>query len=329
MTVLVSGGAGYIGSVTVEQLRAAGERVVVIDDLSRGHREAVDPAVPLHVHPVGDETAVRRIVEAEGVDACIHFAAYAYVGESVEQPGLYFRNNVEQGVRFVEALRAAGVRHFVFSSSCATYGEPEQVPITEDHPQRPSNPYGWTKLLLEKLLEANDHAHGLRSVCLRYFNAAGATATRGECHDPETHLIPNVLRAARGDLSYLSIFGGDYPTPDGTAIRDYVHVSDLAVAHLAALRHLRAGKASAALNLGTGKGHSVAEVIEVARRVTERPIEAKTLPRRPGDPAQLVADPREARRVLGWEARESDLEGIVRSAWEWMKRATAPHRETP
>jgi len=329
MTVLVSGGAGYIGSVTVEQLRAAGERVVVIDDLSRGQREAVDPAVPLHVHPVGDETAVRRIVEAEGIDACIHFAAYAYVGESVEQPGLYFRNNVEQGIRFVEALRAAGVGHFVFSSSCATYGEPEQVPISEDHPQRPSNPYGWTKLLLEKLLAAHDHAHGLRSVCLRYFNAAGATASRGERHDPETHLIPNVLRAARGELSYLSVFGSDYPTPDGTAIRDYVHVSDLAVAHLAALRHLRAGKASLALNLGSGKGHSVAEVIEVARRVTERPIEAKTLPRRRGDPAQLVADPREARRVLGWEARESDLEGIVRSAWEWMKRATAPHRETP
>jgi len=318
VSILVSGGAGYIGSVTVDHLRAAGERVVVVDDLSRGHRDAVDPDVPFYRVPVGDTEAVQRLVEAEEVVACIHLAAFAYVGESVSHPELYFRNNVEQGIRFVDALREAGVGRLVFSSSCATYGEPETLPLTEHHPQRPTSPYGWSKLILEKLLESYDRAHELRSVSLRYFNAAGATARRGECHEPEPHLIPPALRVAQGRAPHVRVFGEDYPTPDGTAVRDYVHVSDLARAHAAALDHLRGGGESAAFNLGMGRGDSVREVIEVARRVTGRDIPVQMEARRPGDASHLVAGAGAASKTLGWTPEFPDLDSILASAWEWL-----------
>jgi len=313
----VTGGAGYIGSVTVEALRRLGESVVVLDDLARGHRGAVDPAVPFRQGSVGDRALVESLLRDHAVDACIHFAALAYVGESVATPRRYFDENVGQGLSLLGALLDAGVRRFVFSSTCATYGEPDTVPIPEDHAQRPANPYGWSKLVLEQALRAYDGAYGLRSVSLRYFNAAGATAKHGERHDPETHLIPLVLEAAQGTRPYVSVFGHDYPTPDGTAIRDYVHVADLADAHVQALAYLRAGGATDSFNLGCGEGHSVLQVLENARRVTQRPIEARLEGRRPGDPARLVARADKARRELGWTPRYADLDGIVRSAWAW------------
>jgi UDP-glucose 4-epimerase len=317
MSVLVTGGAGYIGSVTVEQLRKRGERVVVLDNLSRGHRAALDTGVAFVEGNVGDRALVARVVEEHAVEACVHFAAFAYVGESVEVPERYFENNVEQGLALLDALVAAGVRAFVFSSTCATYGEPVEVPISENHPQKPTNPYGWTKFFLERALEAHERAHGVRSVALRYFNAAGATTRLGEDHAPETHLIPNVLAAARGALEFVTVFGDTYPTDDGTAVRDYIHVSDLADAHLRALGHLRTGGGSLQLNLGTGTGYSVLEVVDAARRVTGRSIATRIYPSRPGDPSKLVADARRAGEVLGWTPVESDIDAIVGSAWAW------------
>ena len=319
MAILVTGGAGYIGCVMVELLRERGADVVVLDDLFRGHREAVDPAVPFYEGRVGDGALVRRICAEHRVDACIHFAALAYVGESVVEPKRYFENNVGEGIALLDALLAADVRRLVFSSTCATYGEPQNVPIDESHPQQPTNPYGWSKLMMEKILAAYDGAYGLRYVALRYFNASGAIATRGEDHTPETHLIPNVLAAALGRLPHVAVFGGDYPTPDGTAIRDYIHVADLASAHLLALEHLQRGAASECINLGTGHGYSVMELIETARRITGRPIPVQLEPRRPGDPSRLVANAAKARAVLGWEPRHSDLESILRSAWDWHR----------
>lgn len=317
MTTLVTGGAGYIGSVATALLRERGEQVVVLDNLSRGHREAVDPAVPFYEGDVGDRELVRHVVERNGVDACMHFAAFAYVGESVVEPERYFENNVAQGLALLGALLETGVRRFVFSSTCATYGEPVTVPISESHPQQPTNPYGWSKFVLERALEAYDRAHNMRFVALRYFNAAGAAGAHGEHHDPETHLIPNVLAAARGVLPFVTVFGDAYPTEDGTAVRDYIHVSDLADAHRRALEYLRAGGSSEFVNLGNGAGYSVLEVIDSARRVTGRPIEARMAPARPGDPSRLVADAGKARRVLGWTPEHTDLDAIVRSAWEW------------
>jgi UDP-glucose-4-epimerase GalE len=320
MAVLVTGGAGYIGSVTVELLLEAGEDVVVLDDLRRGHRDAVDPSVPFHTGSIGDKPLVERIVQDHAVAECIHFAAFAYVGESVEHPARYFENNVSQGIAFLSALVEARVSRLVFSSTCATYGEPEQVPIPEDHRQMPSNPYGWTKLFVERILDSYDVAYGLRSVALRYFNAAGATAARGEDHEPETHLIPILLDVARGKRSHVSVFGNDYPTPDGTAIRDYIHVRDLATAHVQALRHLRRNGESERLNLGTGTGHSVLEVISTARRVTGEVIEVQMEGRRAGDPARLIAQPARAESLLGWKPELTGLETIIRSAWEWRQR---------
>ena len=317
MAILVTGGAGYIGSVAVELLFAHNEKVVVLDNLSRGHREAVDSATVFYQGDVGDADLVKRITEENEIESCIHFAAYAYVGESVEKPSLYFQNNVVQGMRFLDSLMRANVKHLVFSSTCATYGEPQQVPISETHPQRPTNPYGWSKFMMERAMEAFDRAYGLRFVALRYFNASGATSAHGEHHDPETHLIPNVLRAALGNTPHLSVFGNDYDTPDTTAIRDYIHVADLATAHIAALRYLRAGGASTAINLGTGHGYSVLEVVDCARRVTGKPIEVRYEPRRAGDPSRLVADDRIAKEVLGWRCSYDDLEKIVSSAWDW------------
>lgn len=320
MAILVTGGAGYIGSVTVELLREKGEQVVVLDNLFRGHRSAVDANIPFYEGRIGDRELVRRICQQHKIEACIHFAALAYVGESVAKPKLYFENNVEQCIALLDALLESGVRQFVFSSTCATYGEPVRLPIDELHPQQPTNPYGWTKLFMEKILASYDLAYGLKFVALRYFNAAGASATRGEHHEPETHIIPNVLNAATGKVPHVSVFGGDYPTPDGTAIRDYIHVADLGMAHILALEHLRKGSSTAnseCINLGNGQGYSILELIEAARRVTGRPIEAKVEPARAGDPSRLVANAEKARTVLGWEPQFPDLETILRTAWEW------------
>ena len=320
MAILVTGGAGYIGSVTVERLREANEAVVVLDDLARGHRVALDAGVPFYQGRVGDHVLVDRISREHKVDSCIHFAALAYVGESVEKPAIYFENNVEQGIILVRALMGAGVRHFVFSSTCATYGEPEELPIRENATQRPTNPYGWSKLIIERLLDSCSRAYALQFVALRYFNAAGATKRNGDHHEPESHLIPNILGACAAENGEISVFGKDYPTRDGTTIRDYIHVSDLADAHIRALNHLRKGGNSGFLNLGTGVGYSILEVIDAARRVTERDIKIRFMPRRPGDPAHLVADPTEAAKVLDWQPVRSDLVAILRSQWEWNRR---------
>jgi UDP-glucose 4-epimerase len=317
MSVLVTGGAGYIGSVTVELLRRRGERVVVLDNLSRGHRAAVPPDVPLHVGDVGDASLVREILREHAVESCVHFAAYAYVGESVTEPAKYFENNVGQGIALLGSLVAGGVRRIVFSSTCATYGIPERIPISEETPQQPTNPYGWSKFFIERALEAYASAYGLRFVALRYFNAAGASERLGEHHEPETHLIPNVLAAARGELSHVEIYGQDYPTPDGTAIRDYIHVEDLAAAHALSLDYLKGGGRAEFVNLGNGRGFSVLEVIEAGRRVTERAIQTSFSPRRRGDPPALVAAAEKARRVLGWQPAHTDLEEIIRTAWHW------------
>jgi UDP-glucose 4-epimerase len=319
MSVLVTGGAGYIGSAFVETLLASGERVTVLDDLSRGHRAAVHPQARFYEGRTGDSALVARVARAEQITACVHFAAFAYVGESVSDPGRYFDNNFTQAQVLFDTLLAAGVTRVVFSSTCATYGEPVTVPIPETHPQWPINPYGWSKLFVERLLDSYDRARGLRFAALRYFNAAGATARAGEHHAPETHLVPLALGAAAGRLPALTVFGTDYDTPDGTAVRDYVHVADLADAHLRALAHLRGGGESLFLNLGTGTGYSVLEVIETVRRVTGREVPHTLGPRRAGDPPRLVADAARARSVLGWEPRQAALETIVRSAWEWIQ----------
>ena len=321
MAILITGGAGYIGSVTTELLRARGEQVVVLDNLSRGFRDAVAPEVPFYEGNVGDRELVMRIVEEQNIDACIHFAAFAYVGESVAQPALYFENNVAQGIQLLGALVASGVRRIVFSSTCATYGEPQRIPIDEAHPQLPANPYGWSKLFIERIMADYDHAYELKFVALRYFNASGASATRGERHEPETHLIPLVLKAAKNEIDHVTVFGNDYPTTDGTCVRDYIHVSDLGDAHALALEYLRAGGASTAINLGNGQGYSVLEVIKAAREVTGRDIAIEMQGRRAGDPSHLVADSSKARTVLGWQPQHADLAAIIGSAWKWHSSA--------
>ena len=319
MTILVTGGAGYIGSAMVEALVAAGATVVVLDDLRRGHRAAVADRVPFYQGRVGDKELVRSICKDHEIESCIHFAALAYVGESVTDPQLYFENNVAQGLALLDTLVMAGVRRFVFSSTCATYGEPTKIPIDEQHPQRPTNPYGWSKLIMEKILQAYDDAFGLRFVALRYFNAAGATAKLGEHHEPETHLIPNLLAVALGRKEYVSVFGDQYATPDGTAIRDYIHIADLCNAHLLALEYLRNGGASECLNLGNEHGYSVMEVIATARQITGGKIEVRVEPPRPGDPSCLVADAGKARSILGWKPKYPELERIIRTAWDWHR----------
>ncbi len=319
MAVLVTGGAGYIGSAFVEQVLASGEEAVVLDDLSRGHRGALHPGATFYEGRTGDRALVARIAKEHPLDACVHFAALAHVGESVSEPARYYDNNFTQAQVLFETLLQAGVKRVVFSSTCATYGIPQEVPIPETHPQWPINPYGWSKLFVERMLQDFDRAYGLRFVALRYFNAAGGTRERGEHHDPETHLIPLALGAAAGLRPKLSVFGTDYPTPDGTAVRDYIHIEDLAEAHLLALRHLRGGGDSEYLNLGNGTGYSVLEVIEVARKVTGLDVPFENAPRREGDPPRLVGDARRAREVLGWKPKRPALEGIIRSAWEWQE----------
>lgn len=317
MSVLVTGGAGYIGSATVELLRAQGKRVVILDNLVYGHKQAVLADTPFYQGNIGDVELVKRILQEHDVEACVHFAAYAYVGESVEKPALYYENNVVQGLRLLTTLIEEKVTRIVFSSTCATYGEPQHIPIDETHPQHPTNAYGASKLMFERIMQDFNRAYGLTFVALRYFNAAGATIQCGEDHQPETHLIPLVLDAARGKRPFISVFGNDYNTPDGTCIRDYIHVADLASAHLAALEYLQHGGVSTAINLGNGHGYSVLEVIETARQITGQQIEIKIEPRRAGDPSRLIADAKKAREVLGWEPKYPDLKTIVRSAWEW------------
>jgi UDP-glucose 4-epimerase len=319
MAVLVTGGGGYIGGAMVEKLIAGGASVVVLDDLRRGHRAAVSDGVPFYQGRVGDRQLVQSICAEHQIDSCIHFAALAYVGESVTQPEVYFENNVAQGLVLLDTLVAAGVRRFVFSSTCATYGEPTKIPIDEQHSQRPTNPYGWSKLIMEKILQAYDDSFGLKFVALRYFNAAGATAKIGEHHEPESHLIPNLLAVALGKKAYVSVFGNQYPTPDGTAIRDYIHIADLCDAHLLALEYLRNGGASESLNLGNGRGYSVKEVIATARQVTNCEIQVRVEPPRPGDPSRLVADAGKARSILGWNPKYPELETIIRTAWDWHR----------
>ncbi len=321
MSVLVTGGAGYIGSVIVEHLLARGEQVVVLDSLIKGHRAAVLEGATLVEADVADGAAVARVLREYAVDAVIHMAAFSLVGESVQRPGLYFWNNVAASIALANAMVACGVRLLVFSSTAAVYGEPAIIPIPETAELKPVNPYGESKLAFERMLPAYEAAHGLRWISLRYFNAAGATERLGEAHDPETHLIPLVLQVALGQRPYVEVFGTDYPTPDGTCIRDYIHVSDLATAHILALDALRADSVpSAAYNLGNGQGHSVRQVIECARAVTGHPIPTVEAPRRPGDPPVLVASSEKIMRELNWQPRFAELETIVRSAWEWHRR---------
>jgi UDP-glucose-4-epimerase GalE len=320
--ILVTGGAGYVGSHALRALVAVGEDAVVVDDLSEGHRDAVGD-VPLVETDLGDLEALRAAFADRRPDAVLHFAASCYVGESVMDPALYWRQNVLAGWNLLECVREFEVPHVVFSSSCAVYGEPETVPIVESTPRRPINPYGRTKAAFEDMLDAYGTAYGLGWTALRYFNAAGADPSGeiGEDHDPEPHLVPLVLLAARAGSSAV-VFGTDYETPDGSCVRDYVHVCDLADAHLAAVRHLRDGGASGALNLGTGRGASVLEVIEAARKVTGLEVGWVEGPRRAGDPAVLVADASLARETLGWAPRYTELEEIVATAWAW-------HRDHP
>ena len=322
MGVLVTGGAGYIGSVAVEDLSNRGETVVVLDNLVYGHREAVAAGVPFYEGSIGDKDLIKRIIDEHKIDACMHYSAYAYVGESVEQPAKYYENNFVETLHLLDALRDSGANRFIFSSTCATYGVPKYVPIDEQHPQWPINPYGWSKLMVERALNSYDTAYGLKYVALRYFNAAGASERCGEDHDPETHLIPLVLKAAMGKIAKVSIFGNDYDTPDGTAVRDYIHISDISSAHLAALDHLRAGKESQFINLGNGNGYSVKQVIDTAKKVTGRDIAIENAPRRAGDPPQLVGDSAKAREVLGWKPQFPELEAIIESACNW-------HQEHP
>lgn len=320
MAVLVTGGAGYIGSVAVEKLLERGEVVVVVDNLSRGHRTAVQDGAIFVQTDVGDSELIAKVLREHKIEACLHFAAYAYVGESVAKPEMYYQNNVVQSLKLFDNLTAHGIRNIIFSSTCATYGEPIEMPINESHPQHPVNPYGMTKLMNERSLKKRSERNELRFVALRYFNAAGASERHGEHHDPETHLIPLVLNAADDDGQPVYVFGDDYPTPDGTAVRDYIHVEDLADAHLLALDYLRNGGESDVFNLGTGSGCSVMGIIRSVERVTGKEVGYRIQDRREGDPSYLVADASKAKSVLGWKPNRSGIDDIIKSAWSWKRR---------
>jgi UDP-glucose 4-epimerase len=315
VNVFVTGGAGYIGSVCVEELLDAGHEVTVYDNLSEGHRSAVDNRAVFILARLSDMDNIRQAIHDAKPDAIVHFAAHALVGESMTNPSKYFRNNVCHGLNLLDAAVAEGVKKFVFSSTCATYGPPDRLPMTEDLPQRPINPYGESKLMFEKLLQWFERIHGLEFVAFRYFNAAGASERFGEHHRVESHLIPNVLKVALGRAASCDIFGTDYPTPDGTCIRDYIHIIDLAQAHILALQPGRKGF----FNLGNGDGYSVRQVIEVCRKVSGQPIPCVEKPRRPGDPPRLVASAQKAIHELGWKPEYPKLEQIVAGAWRWHK----------
>lgn len=315
MKIFVTGGAGYIGSVLVERLLGRGHEVIVYDDLRKGHRQAVAPEATLIEGDLLDQAALLAALDGRGIEAVIHLAASSLVGESVQFPHLYFTNNVIGGINLLEAMRQAGVGRLVFSSTAAVYGTPATMPITEETPTAPTNPYGESKLAFERILRWYDEAYGMRYVSLRYFNASGASERYGEDHQPETHLIPNVLKVAAGEEPHVRIFGENYDTPDGTCIRDYIHVIDLADAHLLALGAMEKG--SEIYNLGYGSGYSVAEVVEMARQVTGCWISTEAGPRRPGDPPILIASPDKIMRDLGWQPRHSELDRIIESAWRW------------
>ena len=321
MNVMVAGGAGYIGSHAVKQLIEAGHRVAVVDNLYRGHRRAVHPEAAFHDIDLADTPGLAEVLREHAVDCVMHFAALAYVGESVTDPLSYYHNNTAGAVSLLRAMHAAGVKRLVFSSTCATYGEPETTPIVETMPQQPINPYGWSKWCVERVLKDYGAADGeFAFVALRYFNVAGCAAdgSLGEDHEPETHLIPRVLLTALGKFDEITVFGTDYPTPDGTCIRDYIHVEDLCAAHIVAMDALRGGDGRF-YNLGIGKGYSVKQVLEAAGRVTGQQIPIEYGDRRPGDPAVLFADAQKIQDELGWSARYTDIDEIVATAWNWLK----------
>jgi UDP-glucose 4-epimerase len=328
MNILVTGGAGYIGAHMVKLLIESGHQVTVVDDLSSGHRDAVLGG-ELHVHDFSDRAFLDHLFSSKHYDGVFHFASQILVGESVSNPAKYYRANTFSTLTLLEAMRDHQVDNFVFSSTAAVYGEPEYVPIDESHPKLPVNPYGASKLMVEMMLADFHRAHGLNYVALRYFNAAGADpdARIGERHEPETHLIPLALKAALGTKPPLKLFGEDYDTPDGTCIRDYIHVEDLCNAHLLAMRYLHDGGVSTAFNLGNGAGYSVQQVVDMVRKVTGKPMPFERVQRRPGDPARLVADASSAKDILKWVPIHDDLETIVRHAWQWELKMTAQSQE--
>src|SRR5579864_2564654 len=316
MKILVIGGAGYIGSVCAELLLNEGHGVAILDNLSEGHRAAIDPRAKFFEGDLREPAKIKSAIAESKPDAVMHFAANALVGESMQNPSKYFRNNVANGLNLLDAMIEAGVKSFVFSSTCAIFGPPDRLPIDESLPARPINPYGESKLAFEKVLKWFDQIHGLKFVSLRYFNAAGASERFGEDHRVETHLIPNVLKVALGEKPHVEIFGTDYDTPDGTCIRDYIHILDLARAHILAL----SSKKSEFYNLGTGGGSSVREVIDAAKKVTGRKIDIVEKPRRPGDPPRLIASSEKIRRELGWTPQFQNLDAIIESAWKWHQK---------
>ena len=331
MNALVTGGAGYIGSHCVRQLNAVGHRAVVLDNLSLGHRASLSSEVPFYQGDLGDSVLLDRIFGREKIEIVMHFAALASVGESVTEPLKYYANNLAKPIRLIEAMINRGIRKFIFSSTCATYGIPKTLPITEKTPRKPINPYGQTKLDMEKLLEAVACAYGLSFAAFRYFNAAGAApdGSIGEDHEPEFSLVPLAIQSALGIRKELTIFGSDYPTPDGSCLRDYIHVDDLCVAHIAAFDKLDSDGQALYYNLGTGRPHSVHEVIASVERISGRPVPTVVGPRRPGDPPALYADPSKAQRELHWMARYQELDSIVETAWNWHRRNPTGFNDRP
>lgn len=319
--ILITGGAGFVGCHTVRELARQGFYPLSFDNLSEGHREAVVEG-DLIVGDLSNEVLLESVFEEYKVDAVMHFASRCYVEESVEDPRFYYEQNVGNALTLLRVMLRKGVKQFVFSSTCAIYGLPQKIPISENHPQIPISPYGETKLFIEKILNRYEPAYGLRSVCLRYFNAAGASLDGqiGESHYPETHLIPRALKAVSGELPSLQMFGGDFPTSDGSAVRDYIHVEDLASAHVSALRWLKEGNEGKAFNLGTGHGHSVKQVLQMVEQVTGKRVPVEQCPRRDGDPPALVADPRRANQLLKWKSHHSDLQNMISSAWIWEQQ---------
>ena len=324
-SLLITGGAGYIGSHTVKHLLGTHERIVVLDNMVFGHREALDLSrVTLVEGDMADATLLDQLFTEHAIEAVLHFAAFAFVGESVTDPLKYYRNNLAAPLTLLEAMQKHGCKQFIFSSTCATYGNPQRMPMDETHPQEPVNPYGASKHMLERVLKDCGTAWGLRAVFLRYFNASGCDleGAIGEDHTPETHLIPRILMAITGEIEAITVFGTDYPTPDGTCIRDYIHVNDLASAHALALKYLRNGGETTAVNLGTGRGFSVKEIIQTAEAVTGRTVPVQYGPRRAGDPSELICLPTKAKEVLGWEAQYKDPRSHLESAWKWI---SGPH----